>query len=130
MSTGPSPMSHDRYVENVRREIARIARSMLRGEISFIEGARRISARRLSAELCDDPDIEAFVLIDSETESIPIGDAARRLWAPEALAKLEPDIERSQKWASEVGRQKCLNLVNRFGTGMDGLDGWTGFQDG
>jgi hypothetical protein len=109
-----SPMSHERYVEGVRREIAGIARSMVNGELSFIEGARQINDRRGIAELRDDLDMKVFILIDSETESIPIGSAARLIWAPEALARLEPEIAKKERWARDIAWKECRRLIDRF----------------
>ena len=102
-----------------RRKIAEAARDMLNGALSFIEGARLICSLRGRAEVADfDPDIVVFVAIESETDTLPIGDA-RQHWAPEALAKLQPEINSAEKWAQEIGRAECRRLVDRFGTAPD-----------
>jgi hypothetical protein len=60
-----------------------------------------------------DRDMVAFVLIDSETDTLPLGDV-RQYWQPEALAKLQPEIERSEQWARETGWAECQSLIRRF----------------
>jgi hypothetical protein len=105
--------------ENARRDIAQAARDMLSGALSFIEGARLINRLRWTAKLADfDPDILPFVGIDSETDALPIGNV-RQHWAPEALAKLQPEIERAEEWAQNFGRSKCQQLIDRFEAAPD-----------
>jgi hypothetical protein len=102
-------------VEKARLDIVAAARFMLDGTLSFVEGARRISGARLDADLADlDEDIVPFVLIDSETDTLPFGEV-RLLWAPEALARLQPDIDRAERWARDVGHVHCQKLIERFG---------------
>jgi hypothetical protein len=98
-----------------QQKIAETARDMLSGAMSFIEGARLINRLRWAAELAEfDPDILPFIGIDSETDALPLGEV-RKHWAPEALAKLQPEIERLEKWARDFGRLNCQNLIDRFG---------------
>jgi hypothetical protein len=106
-------------IEQARREIAQAARAMLDGSLSFIEGARRILQLRLEARLPDfDPDIAPFSGIDSETDALPIGN--RNIWSAEALARLQPEIERKERWAADFGAPHCLKLIDRFGAaGME-----------
>ena len=105
--------------DRARREITEAARGMLSGALSFIEGARLICRLRRCAELADfDPDIVAFIAIESETDTLPIGDA-RQHWAPEALEKLQPEIDSAEKWAQEIGRAECQRLIDRFGAAPD-----------
>jgi len=101
--------------EKARSEIAEAAHGMLCGTLSFIEGARLICELRWIAKLDDfDPDILPFVGIYSETDALPIGDV-RQHWAPEALAKLQPEIDRLEKWAQDFARVSCCRLIDRFG---------------
>lgn len=101
-------------------EIVAIARNMLDGGQSFIEGARQIVALRDAAGLdYFDPDIVRFVAIDSETDTLPFGDV-RKLWAPAALEKLQPEIDRAEQWARETGTSHCRNLIQRLAGNPDG----------
>jgi hypothetical protein len=112
-------MSADRSVTMARLDIAAAAGAMLDGRVSFIEGARRIAALRFYADVPDlDEDLMAFVLIDSETDTYPFGET-RLLWNPDALAKLQPDIDRSERWARDVGEEHCRRLIKRFGAAGD-----------
>ncbi len=44
-------MSHETYVQQCRKKIGKTASAMIAGRVSFIEGARHISALRFEAEL-------------------------------------------------------------------------------
>lgn len=100
--------------EEARLEIVAMARRMLSGDLPFIEGARQIVALRESAGLdYFDPDMVRFVAIDSETDTLPFGDV-RRLWAPDALRQLQPEIDRAEQWAREIGTPHCRNLIQRL----------------
>jgi len=57
-----------------------------------------------------------FVAIDSETDTYPFGEV-RLLWSPEALANLQPEIDRAELWARGVGHAHCRRLVERFRNG-------------
>lgn len=109
-------MSSEPEAEAARQQIIQTAQSMLDGTLSFIEGARLIGHLRWEAGFPDfDPDILPFVAIDSETDALPIGDV-RKLWAPDALQKLQPEIEQSEKWARDIGYPYCQKLIDRLRT--------------
>lgn len=99
--------------EDARREIGRRANAILKGEISYLEGARKIFSLKHVADLDLDPDIIPFIAIYSDTDALPLGEV-RRYWQPEALDRLQPEIERKEEWAQEYGRVACENLVKRF----------------
>ena len=68
-------MTRDLDVVTARRQVVEAARAMLAGTLSFIEGARRISDLRWFVDLPEfDPDMIRFVAIDSETDTLPLGD--------------------------------------------------------
>jgi hypothetical protein len=113
-------MNANSKVERARLDIVAAARSMMGGTLSFIEGARRIIGRQADAEIAhDDVDMVSFVVIASDTDAYPFGET-RLLWAPDALARLQPEIDRSEQWAREVGEEHCRSLIKRFGPGSDG----------
>lgn len=112
-------MSVDPKSEKARLDISAAARFMLDGTLSIIEGARRIIGLQSRADLADfDEDIIPFVAIASETDAYPIG-AVRLLWAPDALARLQPNMDRSEQWARNVGQVHCQNLIKRFGAAAE-----------
>jgi hypothetical protein len=107
-------MSRDISIEDARRQVVETVRAMLEGRLSFIEGTRRIGRLRFYVDLPEfDPDLTCFVAIDSETDALPFGDV-RQHWQPAALAKLQPEIERSEQWARETGWAACELLIARF----------------
>jgi hypothetical protein len=50
--------------EEARQEIGATADGLLRGALSYIEGARKIATLPLTADLENDPDIRPFISID------------------------------------------------------------------
>jgi contact-dependent growth inhibition (CDI) system CdiI-like immunity protein len=99
-----------------RREVVLIARRALLGELDPIVAARRLGALRGSVGVTDhDPDFTTFVVIDSETDSLPVV-TERDQWSPEALTRLEPEIAQARDWALSIGKPAFENVVRRFGT--------------
>lgn len=98
-----------------RRELVEVARHMLSREISFHEGANRILKLRTRIRgLPDrDDDFDAFVVICSETEHLPLA-AQRSLWSAKALERLAGEFERVEVWASAFAPEACRNLIARF----------------
>ncbi len=107
-------ITNERYVASVRERVVAIARSMLEGSFSFLEGARTLSALRFEAAVReDDSDFMTFVAIDSETDDLPLGDVCK-YWSKEALDKLDPEIKEAEEWAKNFGFKACESLVRRF----------------
>ncbi|WP_423760468.1 DUF2489 domain-containing protein [Burkholderia sp. NLJ2] len=102
-----------------RNLLASLAQAMLDGNQSFFEGAVQVLAikSRLSGIADRDPDFDAFVAIQSETDHLPLK-AQRSLWSPSALAALEPEFRRTEEWAKPFASLACKNLIVRFGTGQ------------
>jgi hypothetical protein len=101
--------------ESALKKIIEIARDMLDGNRSFIEGSRLIWRLGPTARLGDrDPDLTTFSGIDSETDALPVGEE-RKYWARDALERLQPEVERAEAWAKQYGRTACQNILRRFG---------------
>ncbi|OIQ89979.1 hypothetical protein GALL_281170 [mine drainage metagenome] len=98
-----------------RRKLVELARAMLDGKLSFFEGAVHVQSirNRLVSIAERDPDFDAFLVIISETDHLPL-EAQRPLWAPEALAQLESEFKRTEEWARSFAPQACRNLIARF----------------
>lgn len=108
-------MTHEQYVLSVRRQAAEIAAGILAGEVPVLDGCHSLAALRWEVEVEDsDQDFVTFAMISSEIDALPIG-AVRAHWAPEALAKLEPDIQSAVAWATPQALPACESLVQRFG---------------
>ena len=108
-------MSHEEYIATQRRCVAELARQILSGQIDVLDGSSQITRLRAEIEIdLDDDDMMAFVLVESETDHLPIGVEAQN-WSDEALVRKEPDLRRARAWATDVVREPCANLVSRFG---------------
>ena len=112
-------MSWNEYeIIDARREIHDAAQAMLAGRLSYIEGARKIVAAKSLARLDEwDPDLLPFEGIDSETDALPLG-VMRAHWQAAALESLQPEIDRLEVWARQLGEPYCRNLVGRFSGGQ------------
>lgn len=94
--------------------MAELLRSMLRGELSFIEGSRDLWRLAESANLPeDDEDVTAFLAIDSETDALPVG-RDRQYWAAEALERKAPEIAAAEAWARSFGETAAQRLLKRL----------------
>jgi hypothetical protein len=110
---GGAPRDVDSVVGAQRRAVS-IARAVLAGEKDVLVGARDLCGLRFKADVPhDDADFNCFVLIESETDALPLADERHR-WSAAALLRLDPDITRATKWATEIGWQAFRNVVRRF----------------
>ncbi|GAA4871100.1 hypothetical protein GCM10023332_24440 [Luteimonas vadosa] len=108
-------MSHEEYVSSCRERAADIARGILDGTVPLLEGCHALASLHAALEVPErDSDFETFVVISSECDSLPIG-AARFKWAPDALAKLEPEIQSAIAWATPLALPACRSVLQRFG---------------
>ena len=98
-----------------RTQVVALAKAMLAGELPYLEGAYQICRLRGRIEgLADrDQDFDAFILIESETDHLPL-QAPRHLWSDRALKELEPEFERTQSWAASLAEEACQRLIARF----------------
>jgi hypothetical protein len=88
---------------------------MLAGELSYLDGARIILELRWTAEIPeDDQDIAAYVLIESETDHLPIG-GQRQYWSLEALNQKESDLRRAEDWARRTAGDETRRMLHRLG---------------
>ena len=110
------PNPHDlAMVEQARRAVGEAASSILIGQLSYLDGARLICAQRpFCAVAEDDPDFDAFIVVYSESDHLPVG-AARRNWAEDTLLRLQPEIEASEARAAAVATTAAENLARRYG---------------
>jgi len=100
---------------DARRELVALAESMLSGELPFIEGAGRLwgLSTRIGGVANGDKDIQAFMVIASETDHLPL-QAQRHQWLARALAEVDPEIKGVQQWANSFAPEACKNLIARF----------------
>ena len=105
---------NDAAQQRACRAIGITLRRMLAGRISFLDGARALLRLRTEAGLADDPAFQPFVLIESETDHLPIGQQ-RKYWSEAALVAKEPDIQRAEEWAVRTAEAEAKALADRFG---------------
>jgi len=111
---GGTAVSPDRAaISHSRREAVRIARRVLAGGDPIL-ATRELTALRGSVDVPqDDADFNCFTAIDSETDALPVGHQSK-LWSPDSLAALEPEIATARERALSVGREAFQNVVRRF----------------
>lgn len=98
-----------------RQTLVAVAQAMLTGNVSFFEGADQVlRLKRSIGGIADrDPDFDAFLLVQSETDHLPM-QAQRHLWNPQALAELEPEFVQTEVWAKSFLPAACRSLIARF----------------
>jgi hypothetical protein len=99
---------------SLRARVVAVARGVLDGSVDVLEGSRRLSTLLGRLELPqEDEDLEAFLLIDSETDSLPVG-AVRGRWSAAALEELEPRLAQARMWALAIANPSCHRVIARF----------------
>jgi hypothetical protein len=101
---------------DLREEVAATARGIASGEVSLLDGARRIAALRFEIEGCErDEDLKVFVVIDSETDHIP-KTAARSLCTQSWLENCDAELRDIGVFYERQIRDACNKLIARFST--------------
>ena len=66
-----------------------------------MEAVRELVSLARTDAIATEADRTLIIVIESETDSLPIGEV-RKLWAPDALQAKEPEIERAEAlWKTE-----------------------------
>jgi hypothetical protein len=96
------------------RSILTTMECMLDGSLPYLEGSQTIARLHLDADVDEwDPDILPFVGVDSETDSLPIGDK-RKFWSAANRKRLQPPIDEAERWAKGILESHCRNFIQRF----------------
>lgn len=108
-------MTHAEYIESLRREAGQIATAVSSGRMSLLDGCWALGPLLAQAELePDDPDADAIGSVCSELDGLPLGEF-RAHWAPEALARLAPQLESITEWATPLAMPTIQSVARRFG---------------
>ena len=108
-------ISHQDYVASCRERAAEIAVSVLSGALPVLEGCHLLDELRAAVEVPDgDPDFIAFNVIQSETDSLPIG-LVRQHWGQDVLANAAAELHSAAEWARPIALPACRSVVARFG---------------
>ena len=82
----------DRRASDEERQRAReVAQAVLDGRTTVLEAARELFPLAHTDAITNEDDRRLMIAIQSETDHLPIG-GARKLWAPDALQRKEPEI--------------------------------------
>ena len=100
-------------ITRARASITETAQQMLAGDLSYIEGSRTILAVLPEARIGNMDEFMAFAGINSETDKFPFGDVRKR-WQPEALTRMQPELDRAEQWAKAFGEPACRAVIERF----------------
>jgi hypothetical protein len=86
----------DRMASDWERQRAKeIADAVLNGRTTILEAVRELVFLAHTDAIANEADRRLIIGIDSETDSLPIGEV-RKLWAPDALQAKQPEIERAE----------------------------------
>ncbi len=97
-----------------RSKMCMLAREILDEQIPVLDGAYEMYALLSQSGLpIDDPIYQDFLLIESENETLPIG-PQKHLWAPVALARLQPELETAGTMAKPIAFGACQSILQRF----------------
>jgi hypothetical protein len=97
-------MSHGEWVGSHRHEAADIARRVIDGEATALEGAKLIASLAGLDYPAGHPGrahVETMRLIEGETETLPIG-AQRDSWSQPALDAHAAELAEAEQWAREM----------------------------
>lgn len=97
----------------LRGKIVAICESMLAEEMGIIAGSRRLTA--LALKLCGghDEDFETFLLIESDTDHLPV-DRERLNWSDDALRRKDSEIAECETFYRNDAFAACRKLIERF----------------
>lgn len=74
---------------------------MLDGRTTILEAARELVSLAHTDAIANESDRRLIIAIESETDDLPIGEV-RKLWAPGALQRKDPEIARAEAlWKTE-----------------------------
>jgi hypothetical protein len=108
-------MSHEQYVQSCRHRAAALAQGILAGSIPLLESCHTLASLHRAVEVAEqDADFKVFALVSSECDALPTG-GAKEHWSPEALARLEPEVQSAIAWATPLVLPACRSIVQRFG---------------
>jgi hypothetical protein len=102
-------------MEGQRREMVRVARSILNGSTGVVAGARQLTRLRFPSRVEKDKDILLFVGIDSETDHLPLGHV-RRHWNAEVLKAKDEELERFELCMKERAYRAYENFIAKYGS--------------
>ena len=94
--------SMDRRASDWERQRAKeLAEAVLNGRTTILVAVRELVSLAHTDAIANEDDRTLIIAIESETDSLPIGEV-RKLWAPDALQAKQSEIERAEAlWKTE-----------------------------
>ena len=96
-----------------RRTTLEVARGMLDGSISLIEGCRSLVRLRFDVEIPASETLNVFVGVESETDEYPVG-IQRSEYAPELLARLDAEVAIYLNGVRPAIAEACREIIREI----------------
>ena len=96
--------------KEVRAHILRIARQLIAGEVGVIAASRELGYLRHEVEPQLANVLVTFTAIDSETDSLPVGDV-RKEWSPEALKRKDKETAEAEDFYRDSAINAATELI-------------------
>jgi hypothetical protein len=93
---------------------------LLKGRVGVIEAARAIRALAFSMKVENEPEFLLFIVIDSETDDMPVGEVRAR-WAPDALRREDVRIEAAEVVLGDRAVSAASKLAERYDSGLNSI---------
>jgi len=101
--------------EQIRVLIVHIARQLVAGQIGVIAASRELGWLRHEVEPQLANALATFTGIDSETDTLPLGDV-RKEWNPEALKRKDKEIAEAEDFYRESAINAATELIRLLET--------------
>jgi hypothetical protein len=100
--------------DQTEQAIAKIVREVFSGQLSYLEATRPLLTLLREVGVCDDdPDLLALVVVDSESDHLPIG-SQRQNWSAEALERKAQELDHCEAWAKRTAEEHLRSLLHRY----------------
>ena len=109
----PSHIQNVPHWEEQCRQIRARALDHVEGRLGVIETARALCKLAFLTGLRDDEDLTTFIVIDSETAVLPVGDV-REHWNEQALVQQDVEISKAESFYRPLALEAANRLVERF----------------
>ena len=100
------------------RDALRVARAVLDGELTIIEGSIELAryAHDVVPDWCVDADFVVFGALATGTDHLPVS-RVRHLWSAAALSRADEEMEAITVRHRESVQRACENVIARFSSG-------------
>ena len=99
-----------RASERERQRAKEIAAAVLDGRTTVLEAVRELCPLAHTDAIGDEEDRTLVIAIESETDSLPVGDV-RKLWAPYALEAKDAEIARAEELYKAQFLEACKRIA-------------------